>query len=114
MAWFTYGMEPVDSGWQRLRTVVDCADDIGKDERSNLPAGTGYMHYGYRRQEFLRAFESALEAAREAGYDGEPRQPPVVFWLPVGDTFEPGFIIKQDNDGYTFVMSPVPMPHLDN
>ena len=35
-------------------------------------------------------------------------------WLPVWDTYEFsfGFVLKQDNNGTTFVVSPVPLPHL--
>jgi hypothetical protein len=28
--------------------------------------------------------------------------------------FLPGFVFKQDNDGTTFVVSPVELPHLDS
>jgi hypothetical protein len=35
---------------------------------------------------------------------------PVVFWVPVEDSFRYGFVFKQDNNGSTFVVSPVPMP----
>ena len=111
MAWHTYVIEPVDFGWDRLQTITDCAVAIGKDEGANFLSDVDIFGYGLGG--FRIAVESAMDAARKAGYDGEPRNPPAVFWLPVQDSFEPGFVIKQDNNGTTFIVSPVPLPHLE-
>lgn len=64
--------------------------------------------------DFLRAWESAKEAASAEGWEGDFRHQPVVFWVPMSTTFEYGFAFKQDNNGDTFVLSPVAMPWLEN
>ena len=69
----------------------------------------------------LKAFIRACLAAKEMGFDGEIRsydEGCVCFFIPVVpvDCAEPlgtAFILKQDNNGTTFVMSPVELPHLD-
>ena len=111
MAWHTYVMPPVDTGWERVQTVTDCATDIGMEEGASFLDEFGAMGYGL--QAFRTLYESAITEARAAGYDGVARQAAAVFWLPVEDGFEPGFLIKQENNGTTFVVSPVRLPHLD-
>jgi hypothetical protein len=46
------------------------------------------------------------------GWQGDHRQIPSVLWLPVEDAFRPGFAIKQDSNGITYIISPVGLPHL--
>lgn len=40
------------------------------------------------------------------------RRDPIMFSIPCEGKFEVGFVIKQDNNGITYVASPVPLPHL--
>lgn len=65
-------------------------------------------------QEFIRVWESAKDAARENGWDGDYRNPPAVFWLPDDSEFSYGFVIKHDNNGETFIVSPRELPWAQN
>lgn len=108
--WFSYCLPPIDFGWENLKTVEDTAEEIGSTyarERAAYGVATGLD-----LNEFLENWESAQDAARAEGWEGDFRHKPVVFWLPAGDGFSYGFAFKQDNNGETFVVSPVELPHL--
>ena len=62
--------------------------------------------------EFSKRWETAKDAAFAAGWEGGFREEPRVFLVPDECDFLIGFVIKQDNNGTTYVMSPVEMPHL--
>jgi hypothetical protein len=113
MAWFTYEIDAIDFGWEGLPTVKEAAGRIGKWEGESLEAeGNGLAPGLY---DFRRAWRSALDAASAAGCSTNSedwRQEPVVFWMPKESAFDFGFVIKQDNNGTTYVISPVPLPHL--
>lgn len=114
MTWFAYAFSPIDFGWERLDSVADTARAIGGDEAfAKAKGGDMLMEEGPTIDEFLRNWESAKQAAYDEGWEGDCRQGPVVFWVPMSTTFEYGFAFKQDNNGVTFVISPVPMPWLD-
>ena len=113
MAWHTYEIGPVDFGWEGLPTVKEAGGRIGKWEGESLAADGDGLAPGL--DEFRSTWRSALDAAREAGCSTDSndwRQDPVVFWVPADDRFELGFVIKLDNNGTTYVISPVPLPHL--
>ena len=46
-------------------------------------------------------------------WEGDIRGKIEVFSVPAEGMTEIGFILKQDNNGTTFIISPVPLPHLD-
>lgn len=46
-----------------------------------------------------------------AGWEGDVKQVGV-FWIPKPPCFVPGWVIKQENGGGTFVVSPVELLHL--
>jgi len=50
---------------------------------------------------------------REAGWEGDCREGPYFFAVPTDDgMMRFGYIVKQDNNGTTYVASPYPIAHL--
>jgi hypothetical protein len=111
MKWHTYEIPPVDFGWKFLRTVEDTARNFGAEQAA--AAARGQTMDGPSADEFLRSWESAKEAARASGWEGDFRQDPVVFWLPDDTDFKWGFVLKQDNNGTTYVVSPRELPSVE-
>lgn len=61
----------------------------------------------------IQAFENkAMVEFRRLGWEGDLRQGPFFFVVPVITGMAIGIIYKQDNNGDTFVASPVALPHL--
>lgn len=57
---------------------------------------------------------SSTSKQRGVAWELDFRGDPVMFSVPCESKFEVGFVIKQDNNGTTFVASPVPLPHLEH
>lgn len=114
MSWYVYEMSPIDYGWSNLKTVKDTAAELGAAEAAARAAGVDFLMYEELLLEtFLADWQSAQIAAQEHGWAGEFRHAPVVFWVPNDSTFIYGFTFKQDTNGTTYVVSPVPMPWLE-
>ena len=116
-AMFVYSLSPIDDwrGWQKpedlFRATIDTSPDAnpaGKDE----PLGAFEPH------RWARAWTSARAAARKLQWKGDirPGGGPYITILPAA---EPGglplFVIawKQQDNGTTFVASPVRLPWLE-
>lgn len=113
MNWHTYAINPIDFCWSRLKTVEETAAEMGEQSaRARAALMDGNPYDGPDLERFLSLWDTAQTAAAVKGWEGDFRNPPVVFWLPGDSDFDFGFVIKQDNNGTTFVMSPVPLPHL--
>lgn len=110
---WVYHVAPIDFGWEHLPTVADVAGRLGA-----ATAVASAMKPGSRESlevsEFLHAWQIARDLASTAGWEGDFRDDPVVFWVPSDDGFRFGFVIKQDNNGSTFVVTPFQMPWLEN
>lgn len=109
MNWIVYRVGPIDYGWHHLLTVRETLAAIavpceGSDPREGLDSSATLA--------FLASWESAKEAAGRAGWDGQFRLEPRVFWLPAELEMAHGFAIKQHHNGDTFVVSPRELPHL--
>lgn len=111
MTWHTYEVPPIDFGWNNLRTVRETVNSLAARMQSEFlendidPSEV---------QHFLANWESAKAEASAAGWEGDLRHEPVVFWIPDDTEFSYGFILKQDNNGTTYVVSPVPLPWLES
>ncbi|CRN68984.1 hypothetical protein AX279_17715 [Pseudomonas sp. J237] len=111
MNWLVYEILPVDFGWEHLRTVQQTLADITSapetisDESQKLDLSEALQ--------FSAKWEAAKTAAREHGWEGDFRHDPRVFWLPGETKFDLAFVFKQDNNGTTYVVSPVVLPWLD-
>lgn len=96
---FVYAVDPIDSGWKWLSTVEEVAAKIAANDASV-------------RALFMDDFKDATALALRAGWQGDFREAPRVWWLPASMGFEHGFAWKQDQKGMTFVVSPVALPWL--
>lgn len=107
MQWNVYEIGPIDLRWERLKTV----DQIKAELTAERSSGEAELHT-LDLSTFERAWQTAQHAAHDAGWDGDFRIEPVVFWVPAESEFGFGFVIKQSNNGITYVVSPVDLPHL--
>ena len=101
--------------------------DEFKQRIKNYPDKTSLAKLISDEDEFINNIDLLLEEAEaaslKAGWNGDYRNPPMVFALPAGDACSNelnngkallGIIINQDNNGDTFVYSPVELKHLFN
>ncbi len=110
MAWRVYSIIPIDFGWERLQTVEEVAANMAEEKA----AGIVHAQPSYSDLEkFFSDIQRARSLAEEAGWEGDYRDRPRVFWLPDENDFSCGFVWKQDNNGTTYVVSPHPLPWLD-
>lgn len=115
MSWYVYSeLVPIDFNWEHLPTVESVAVNLARIEAESQIRFGKDCSAGLSYSEFIDLWESAKIAATTEGWEGDFRHPPCVLWQPVDDAFRPGFVIKQDNNGTTFVVSPVPLPHLED
>lgn len=114
MSWHVYEIGPIDNNWDKLSSVADQAEKLGAIEARFRAMSGEVFPFDPCIESFLSDWESAKQAALDNGWEGDARQPPAVFWLP--DTrfaqFRCGFVVKQDNNGTTYVISPYELPHL--
>lgn len=100
-----YIVEPIDFGWERLRTVAETIADMSKDKSNSIDE--------YRYDEllkFITLWQVSLVFIKDKHWEGDFRDEPRVFWIPHDNKFLYGFVFKQENDGLTFIISPEPMP----
>jgi len=110
MNWIVYVCHPIDFFWPMLRSVRETASHLSEvDAEWDGPLLADSVGEG----QFLSDWASAQEAANSKGWEGDFRHEPCVFWVPGVGGFEYGFVFKQDNNGTTFVVSPRPLPGLD-
>lgn len=113
MRWKAYEISPIDTGWRNLKTVWETARTFGADRADERARGEPDQGLELPTlDDFLNSWESAKQAASHAGWEGDFRNDPVVFWIPNDTEFSYGFVIKQDNNGTTYVVSPVHLEHI--
>ena len=105
MKLYCYAIHPIDfwpgalTGEQLMRITADGCD--------------GNWEWFAQFSAKVHATKSAAEAAFEKiGWEGDIREGPYYFILPDVHTTCLGYVVKQDNNGATFVASPHPLPHL--
>lgn len=111
MAWKSSCISPIDFRWEYLPTVEEVASKFAYADAE--AAVHGDADGGDELTSFLAAFEAAKKLASAGYWEGDYRNPPVVFFLPTELEFQYAFAWKQDNNGSTFVVSPVALPWLD-
>jgi hypothetical protein len=115
MAWSAYQLIPIDFGWELLQTAQEVAAKLAASEAEAVidgqPGSTGVS-----TAKFFEDLTEARRLAKAKGWEGDFRHghEPHVFWLPGELEFSYAFVWKQDNNGGTFVISPVPLPWLDD
>ena len=105
MTWSVYEVYPIDFMWGFLPTI----SEFGKGLASEPEA------YGkdavQKLDEDFREAQSEVDAA--TSWEGDFRGEVSVFLIPIEGTFDYGFVWKQENNGTTFVVSPVKLDHLE-
>lgn len=114
MTWYVYELPPIDHNWEHLETVEKIARNLGERVAAQRCMAPWLDEKPDELDEFISDWANAKSAAEQVGYYDKPRVDPVVFWIPRGDTFRPGFVLKQDANGTTYVVSPVPLFHLEH
>lgn len=110
--WNIYPINAIDFGWDNLPNVEEVAGRIAKTQASFIIQGYGDENAD-PLGDFLRDYKKALELGGSRGSEGDNREETRVFWLPMENNFAYAFVWKQDNNGDTFVVSPVKLPWLD-
>lgn len=105
MSWYAYFINPIDVHWEYLPTVDEFLTKIKSSAGQYYP----YAYVDRITTEFEAAFENAQKLALEAGWEGDFRHDPSVFFLPDETEFAYGFAWKQDNNGDTVIVSPRPL-----
>jgi hypothetical protein len=100
-----YCIDPIDfwSGWHKPQDIFKVSTQPWGMEGEHLPG------------EWASAWIKAQALARRLGWEGDCREGPYVTVIPGNGGGPCPFIIawKQDNNGTTFVASPVALPWLD-
>ncbi len=93
---YAYKIAPIDVGFDHLVSVDDYILYLARYEVNRL-------------LDFISSWDFAKNLAIDAGWEGDIREGPFVFFLPFPDSSEMSFafIFKQDNNGDTMVVSPV-------
>jgi hypothetical protein len=114
-----YHCGPIDFGWELLPTVDQMAEKIAGVEAVAKWKGNATYLEPLPVTEFIKAFEAAKTLARDVGWDGGFSEGPCVFWLPSpchcingSNSFQCGFVWKQDDNGSAFIVSPIPLDWL--
>lgn len=106
-----YRIAPMDFGWERLVPVDEYVASLVKEDKEvRIETPT---EFGMNVLIFYGFLHRALDAGRKVGWEGDFRGEPYVGFLP--DPHEPRtyLVWKQENNGDTFVVSPVELPYLE-
>ncbi|MBD8088889.1 hypothetical protein IFT48_02770 [Pseudomonas fluorescens] len=117
--WVPYTLSPIDFGWEHLSTVEETLRVFLKDEaeaaheayESGFALELGDLPYS--SADFSQEWASAKAMAEKICGSGELRDNPAVFWVPGEMKFNYAFVFKMENNGTTFVISPVELPWLE-
>ena len=115
MACEAYTVDPNDINMDFLDSVPGVTATIARHEAAAAASDSAPWR-NLRSQQFLEAITQARAAAGEIGWEGDFREGSRVFWIPNSRTgaLDFGFIWKQDNDSATMIVSPLPLPWLDD
>jgi hypothetical protein len=111
--WSVHVVEPIDFGWDFLPTVSEAEAKIASAPPPRLqfrpPEQEPVNVAGLRRD-----LELAKRLAANHHWEGTFRAgcEPRVLWLPWRDAFRYAFVWKQEDDGETFIVTPIPSPWL--
>jgi len=116
MVYFAYDLIPHDWEWEFQPTVAEVAAKFAASDAEKAvhedPFDPRYL------DDFNANFAKAKEEAKNIGWEGDYQTghaDPRVFFIPNGEGgFSYGFAWKQVNNGTTFVLSPVRLPHLED
>lgn len=109
---YAYHIAPIDFMWDALPTVKEFIKKLHDQYQvSNYEEYNDFPNFDCRK--FLSDLKKGEEIAGKIGWEGDFRIEPHVFMLPLDELeFVYGFAWKQDNNGSTFIISPVDLPWL--
>ena len=108
----TYLISPIDFAWEHLKTVEETARELGAKEAAM--AASERIGPLTKTSTFLDDWTEAQRLATANGWEGDFKNDPAVFWIPCDGEFRYGFAIKQNNNGSTFVVTPIRMAWLED
>ncbi len=108
--WWIYSTPPID-WWDGTHSLEDFVAHMARQASDPAVVEAG-VHLMTRLVELGRDLADAMSGFKAAGWEGDVREGPFVFSVPAESDMQWGLVLKQDNNGGTFVASPVPMPHL--
>lgn len=103
MKLFVYTTSPVDIGFENLRTVEEVRRFIELEGDA----------LGYSVDDFDDNWEVAKAAAKMQGLFGVYRHVPHVLEVTIEDRLDYAFIIKQDENGITYFISPCELSNIE-
>jgi transcriptional regulator with XRE-family HTH domain len=114
-----YRISPIDFGFRYLRRLEEFRDlarleDLAQYEGLGQYQGFTSTFSRATLERFDLNFEAAKRMAADLLWEGDFREGPFV--MPVLVELEVGyaFVWKQENNGSTFVISPVPLPYVEH
>lgn len=110
MTWQIYLTEPLEFNWRYCKSVDETAAEIEKNYPSSETENCDY--HCPTLEEFQTNWKMAKQLAQENHWNGDFKQGPVVFWIPSHGSFLYGFAFKQEEDGVTYIISPVELAWL--
>jgi hypothetical protein len=96
----------IDFGWPNLATIQETLGTIAEQDKDDNVSIKDDLWKG-----FLNDWQKAKQLAWDHGWDGRCDRN-AVFWLPGGEGFKYGFVIKTSENGIAFVVSPFSLPWL--
>ncbi len=119
MRWIMYQCDPLDFGWEHLPTVEETAEKIASLDATNTARAAQFAHaegyHGKSIRAFLTDLSSVISQARgKWGKEAVDFRGPVhVLWLPQEQEFTYAFVWKVDNNGTTYIASPIRLEWLE-
>ena len=107
MKLYCYHVAPIDH-WTGALTAEQLLSTFVKDFDGDWHAVSAFC------SEMAQLEDRAQENFKKIGWEGDLRDGPYYFSVPGDSQMAIGYVIKQDNNGSTFVASPVPLPSLDD
>lgn len=112
MTWTLYHIPPMDAGWDLLGSVRDARDKILQNEfcrEDDAPCDQEMCAFDAVLD---AALDAALGEARRMGWRGDFSVGPRLFWLPCDSVPIYGFVWKAQDNGSTYVASPIALDNL--
>jgi hypothetical protein len=100
--------------WEYLQTVEEIIRLTAHSSIKGLDDDLLNNDPLFNLETFLNDFRRAKYLAKSTGWDGDYRtgHEPRVLWLPCETEFQYSFCWKQNDDGETFVVTPILLPWL--
>jgi len=107
---YCYSIDPIDH-WCGSMSAEEAVSEFSADRYYGEKPCLGGMHGLLETAKWLTDLEAEAEIGfKSIGWEGDNQDGSRFFALPQPDSFAVGIVIKQSNNGTTFVASPHPLP----